>query len=288
MRTAVLVVLMVGGSGCVTPRREREAAAIPARHLSPPSELSVRPESRTDSAVKSPIVPVAHSEPESPEEASLALEPPPAQSSNRDMRGLDIGVGGGPIIADGCVSRDYCDTDATLGFLAEYNFNPVLSIVLHGSYVPADTGSSPWSALEGSRFYAYNNLYAYNGITPAIAPVNRHSDIALALSPFDGELAVRQHVAGLSVFGAAGPGLVRTTFDLAEQGIVSGQDDATQWHPSTVLSAGARVTVGDRVGLRFERRTVRYIERFGGTTLALTKRTMFEASLTFSLPSIGG
>ena len=80
VRAAVLVVLMVGGSGCVAPRPERGddlSGAIPARPLPPPSALSVQPEPRTALAVKSPVVQVADSEPESPNKFAAA-QPLPA------------------------------------------------------------------------------------------------------------------------------------------------------------------------------------------------------------------
>ena len=78
LRAAVLVLLLVTGSGCLGPQPDRWAnppGPPPARWLPPPpSGFGVQP---TDPVAKHPVVPAAHAEPEHPSNKFAGLQPLP-------------------------------------------------------------------------------------------------------------------------------------------------------------------------------------------------------------------
>ena len=78
LRAAVLVFLLVTGSGCLGPQPARwtnPPGPSPARRLPPPpSGFRVQP---TDPVAKLPVVPAAHAEPEQPENKFASLQPLP-------------------------------------------------------------------------------------------------------------------------------------------------------------------------------------------------------------------
>ncbi len=87
LRVAVLVTLLVTGSGCLGPQLERPdpLAAFPARRLPPPpAAIRERPDPRTVPAPKPAVVPVAHAEPASPFSPTERLpQPRPADPEGK-------------------------------------------------------------------------------------------------------------------------------------------------------------------------------------------------------------
>ena len=89
LRATLLLMLIVGGSGCVVPQPERGAqssATMPVSHLPSPSVLSIPSEPGPTAAEEPPVVQVAYSEPESPNEYAAAEQLPLPRRADREAK----------------------------------------------------------------------------------------------------------------------------------------------------------------------------------------------------------
>lgn len=132
-------------------------------------------------------------------------------------------------------------------------------------------------------------LLLKNSVSPDISKLTLNGSAGLAYSPIYGKAAVGRKIIIFDIYGHFGLGIVRTSDDLlalqrvGEESAIATQN---QFHPTTVIGAGARVAFSPLVAARVEGKSLSYIETIDSTTLEMKNNFILQGSCSFFFPNM--
>lgn len=179
----------------------------------------------------------------------------------------------------GAVTNDPFLHRRFLGASAAYHVTEVFAVEVQADFAP-DLGEADWKPVT-------RQLISENNVAPDLSRMIGIGSVSFAFAPIYGKLAVRDSIIGFDLFGTAGAGIAATQDDL---GFLEGDlysTTANQVHPTTNFGGGLRVVLGDDVALRFDARSIVYIETVGGTTLEMKNNFALAGGVSFFLPGRG-
>lgn len=186
----------------------------------------------------------------------------------------------------GSVSNDPFLNRWIIGAVADYHFTELFALELQLGYAPNFDDPSQdcdpdWKELSCQ-------LLEKNSVSPDISRLTTHASAALAYSPIYGKAAVGRSIIAFDIFGAFGLGVVNTTDDLValQEDGPEAQATQEQWHPTTMISGGARVAFTDSVAARLEVKSMTYIETVKSTTLEMKNNLIIQGGVSFFFPGM--
>lgn len=160
-----------------------------------------------------------------------------------------------------------------------YHLTEVFELELQGSFAP-NFGEGDWKSIT-------QQIIDANQVSPEISRMMWHTTLNLNFSPFYGKVAtLGRNSIIFDIYGTLGAGVVGTEDDIA---LIQKEDDdrakatAVQVHPGISFGGGLRVAFTKAFALRFEVRSISYINTLESTQLELKNNLtlMLGASIFF-------
>ena len=161
-----------------------------------------------------------------------------------------------------------------------YHLTEIFAMELNLGFSP-DLGDADWKPLT-------DQLVNNNHVSPDISKLTYFGNATFAFSPIYGKAAVLgRNIINFDIFGAFGMGATRTVDDLeALQKVGDPVAEATQYqiHPTTNFGGGLRIIFNESTALRFEGRSLIYIETVDSTTLEMKNNFIVQGGLSLFFP----
>lgn len=194
---------------------------------------------------------------------------------------IEIGPTIGAVVNDPFLNR------FILGVVADYHFTEVFGAELAIAYAPifgnGGENDPDWKTLS-------KTLRQMNSVAPDISKLTFNGSLSLMYSPIYGKAAIFRNILIFDIFGNFGGGIVQTSDDLVALGADENDTEATatqnQWHPTTIIGAGMRVAFNRTVAVRFEGKSMTYIEVINSSTLEMKNNFIVQGSATFFFPNV--
>jgi outer membrane beta-barrel protein len=160
-----------------------------------------------------------------------------------------------------------------------YHVTEIFEIELQGSFAP-NFGEGDWKAIT-------QQIIDANQVSPEISRMMWHLTANLNFSPFYGKVAtLGRNSIIFDIYGTLGAGVVGTEDDIE---LIQKEDDeralatAVQIHPGITFGGGLRIAFNKTFALRFEVRSISYINALESTQLELKNNLtlMLGASIFF-------
>lgn len=188
----------------------------------------------------------------------------------------------------GFVTNDPFLNRYILGVTFDYHITEIFAAEIQAHYSPIlGTGGEndpDWKALT-------KQILSENSVSPDISKLDAMGSVALAFSPIYGKAAVGRKVIAFDIFGTFGIGAIHTADDekalqISDKDRPDYESTAQEWHPTTVISGGARVAFSESVAARLEGKATSYIETINGGTLEMKNNFILQGGVTFFFPSM--
>ncbi len=187
----------------------------------------------------------------------------------------------------GFVTNDPFLNRYILGVTFDYHITEIFAAEIQAHYSPilgsGGDADPDWKALT-------KQILSENSVSPDISKLDAMGSVALAFSPIYGKAAVGRKVIAFDIFGTFGLGAIHTVDDYkalqVKEDDVDYQSTAQEWHPTTVISGGARVAFGESIAARLEGKATSYIEAINGGTLEMKNNFILQGGVTFFFPSM--
>ncbi len=189
----------------------------------------------------------------------------------------------------GFVTNDPFLNRYILGATLDYHITEIFAAEVQLDYSPilgksgSGTSDPDWKPLT-------KQILSENSVSPDISKLNGMGSVALSFSPIYGKAAVGRKIIAFDIFGAFGLGAIHTVDDYNALQVKETDPDyvstAIEWHPTTVISGGARVAFGESVAARLEGKATSYIEAINGGTLEMKNNFILQGGVTFFFPSM--
>ncbi len=187
----------------------------------------------------------------------------------------------------GFVTNDPFLNRYILGVTFDYHITEIFAAEIQAHYSPIlGTGGEndpDWKALT-------KQILSENSVSPDISKLDAMGSAALAFSPIYGKAAVGRKIIAFDIFGTFGLGAIHTVDDYkalqVKEDDVDYQSTAQEWHPTTVISGGARVAFGESIAARLEGKATSYVEAINGGTLEMKNNFILQGGVTFFFPSM--
>jgi len=161
-----------------------------------------------------------------------------------------------------------------------YHLTEIFAMELNLGFSP-DLGDTDWKPLT-------DQLVNNNHVSPDISKLTYFGNAAFAFSPIYGKAAVLgRNIINFDIFGAFGMGATRTVDDLeALQKVGDPVAEATQYqiHPTTNFGGGLRIIFNESTALRFDGRSLIYIETVDSTTLEMKNNFIVQGGISIFWP----
>jgi outer membrane beta-barrel protein len=161
-----------------------------------------------------------------------------------------------------------------------YHLTEIFAMEFNLGFSP-DLGDADWKPLT-------DQLVNNNHVSPDISKLTYFGNTTFAFSPIYGKAAVLgRNIINFDIFGAFGMGATRTVDDLeALQKVGDPVAEATQYqiHPTTNFGGGLRIIFNESTALRFDGRSLIYIETVDSTTLEMKNNFIVQAGLSLFFP----
>jgi len=170
-------------------------------------------------------------------------------------------------------------------FGADITYYPteVLGVELSGGFSP-NLGEADWKGIT-------KQIVEENKLSPELSRLMGWTTLSAVFSPIHGKVAVvGKSVIIFDIYGTFGAGLAFTHDDeqaLSPDGGGLGpaaQATLKEFHPTISFGGGFRAAFNETVALRFEVRSLSYIEVIEATNLQLKNNVMLKAGVSFFFP----
>ena len=186
----------------------------------------------------------------------------------------------------GFVTNDPFLNRYILGVTLDYHVTEIFAVQVQVDYSPI-LGEEIGEGDPDSKALT-KQLLNSNSVTPDLSKLDAMGSAALA--PIYGKAAVGRNIIAFDIFGAFGLGVIHTQDDaLALQTEPDNEEylsTASEWHPTTVISGGARVAFSETVAARLEGKATSYIETIMGGTLEMKNNFILQGGVTFFFPNM--
>ncbi len=187
----------------------------------------------------------------------------------------------------GFVTNDPFLNRYVIGATLDYHITEIFAAEVQINYSPilgsGGENDPDWKALS-------KQLLLENSVSPDISKLDAMGSAALSFSPIYGKAAVGRKIIAFDMYGAFGLGVVHTADDPKALQVDSGDEHFVgsdqEWHPTTVISGGARVAFGESIAARIEGKSMSYIETINSTTLEMKNNFILQGGVTFFFPSM--
>ncbi|MSQ03363.1 MAG: outer membrane beta-barrel domain-containing protein [Myxococcales bacterium] len=189
----------------------------------------------------------------------------------------------------GFVANDPFLNRYILGAVFDYHATEIFAIELQGAYAPilgqGGCDDPDWKPLSCQ-------LLTKNSVSPDISRLTAHGNVGLQFAPIYGKVASGRDIIAFDIYGTVGLGITATEDDLialqADDEVPDGPAHRTQYqvHPTTIMGGGARVAFSESVGVRFEVKSMTYIEVVKSTTLEMKNNLIVQANVSFFFPGM--
>ena len=188
----------------------------------------------------------------------------------------------------GFVTNDPFLNRYILGVSLDYHVTEIFAVEVQVDYSPilgqeGNDNDPDWKPLT-------KQILDFNSVSPDISKLDAMGSVALAFAPIYGKAAVGRNIIAFDIFGAFGLGAIHTQDDYAALQVDKNDEDylstASEWHPTTVISGGARVAFSESVAARLEGKATSYIETINGGTLEMKNNFILQGGVTFFFPNM--
>lgn len=187
----------------------------------------------------------------------------------------------------GFVTNDPFLNRYVIGATLDYHVTEIFAAEIQFGYAPilgsGGENDPDWKALS-------KQLLLENSVSPDISKLDAMASGALAFSPIYGKASVGRKIIAFDMYGAFGLGVVHTADDPEALQVDAGDPafvgSDQEWHPTTVISGGARVAFGESIAARLEGKSMSYIETINSTTLEMKNNFILQGGVTFFFPSM--
>lgn len=186
----------------------------------------------------------------------------------------------------GFVANDPFLNRYILNVVADYHLTEVFAIEAQLGYAPilgeGGEDDPDWKPLS-------KQLLLRNSVSPDISKLTAHGHLGLTYAPIYGKVAVGRSIINFDIYGGFGLGATQTTDDLVALQAQNEPDaiaTQNQWHPTTVITVGARVAFTPTIAARIEGKSMSYIETVSSTTLEMKNNFILQLGATFFIPGM--
>ena len=186
----------------------------------------------------------------------------------------------------GFVANDPFLNRYILNVVADYHLTEVFAIEAQLGYAPilgqGGEDDPDWKPLS-------KQLLLRNSVSPDISKLTAHGHVALTYAPIYGKVAVGRSIINFDIYGGFGLGATQTSDDLVAlqaENDAAAIDTQNQWHPTTVITVGARVAFTPTIAARIEGKSMSYIETVSSTTLEMKNNLILQFGATFFFPGM--
>lgn len=187
----------------------------------------------------------------------------------------------------GFVTNDPFLNRYIVGASLDYHITEIFAAEIQIDYAPilgkGGENDPDWKPLT-------KQILSENSVSPDISKLDAMGSAALAFSPIYGKASVGRKIIAFDIFGTFGIGAIHTVDDFNALQVPENDPDyqstAQEWHPTTVISGGARVAFTESVAARLEGKATSYIEAINGGTLEMKNNFILQGGVTFFFPNM--